>query len=146
MVHLKMAPTGMGEFLLETIILGSMLSLAQNMMTQIPKGRLVKGPKINQYVGTVCHLLFNHGKLGECIFNHEVAGRTSAELHEHRGKRQAQGSLKTKSIPERYKMGSLAVVKRGYNNLTFWGVITPCITAAHFVEVFYIEVLVHASS
>ena len=26
-------------------------------MAQIPKGRLVKGPKINQYVGTVSHLL-----------------------------------------------------------------------------------------
>ena len=28
-------------------------------MAQIPKGRLVKGPKINQFVGTARHLLFN---------------------------------------------------------------------------------------
>ena len=32
-------------------------------MAQIPTGRLVKGPKINQYVGMISHLLFNY-----CIY------------------------------------------------------------------------------
>ena len=31
-------------------------------MAQTPKGWLVKGPKINQYVGTVSHLTFNYCK------------------------------------------------------------------------------------
>lgn len=32
-------------------------------MAQIPTGRLVKGPTINQYVGMISHLLFNY-----CIY------------------------------------------------------------------------------
>ena len=36
-------------------------------MAQIRIGRLVKGPKINQYVGTVSHLLFNY-RIVYCYF------------------------------------------------------------------------------
>ena len=35
----------------------------------IPKGRLVKGPKVNQYVGTVSDLLFNY-----CNRNQRMVG------------------------------------------------------------------------
>ena len=34
--------------------------------TDIPKGRLVKGPKMNQYVGTRSDLLFNSSLVDWC--------------------------------------------------------------------------------